>query len=273
MAQRALKRATRELRAAIPDGAEYNGVRNVINGIDDVIEEYNQFKQFLLQNNYNNVYAKVEAFTKEEDKFAFMFDFQKYPSSLNELNLEDDLIDVWKNINNSVKPYRKLVKVLKARRFLSSAINHKFNIHIFEGDVKFFSSNMTTGGFHHIFGEGVTQNSYGKIVNVLSTDYRGYTTTYAEIFHNGSFYKKGNYLDNVFQNYIDNDMFRQDWTKEELLDNIALAYTTKYFSGFKNRYIGQMSDAKQITICIKGGNNNQNIDFVKEIITSWPNNQ
>ena len=76
-----------------------------------------------------------------------------------------------------------------------------------------------------------------------------------------------------FQNYIENDMFRQDWTKEELLDNIALAYTTKYFSGFKNRYIGQMSDAKQITICIKGGNNNQNIDFLKETITAWPNNQ
>lgn len=271
LAQRALKRATRELRAAIPDGSEYNGVRNVINGIDDVIEEYNQFKQFLLQNNYNKVYAKVEAFTKEEDKFAFMFDFQKYPSSLNELNLEDDLIDVWKNINNSVKPYRKLVKVLKARKFLSSAINHKFNIHIFEGEVKFFSTNMTTGGFHHIFGEGVTQNSYGKIVNVLSTDYRGYAKTHAEIFHNSSFYKKGNYRNNVFQGYINNDMFRQDWTKEELLDNIALAYTTKYFvSG--NKYIGQMSDSKLITICVKDGNNNMNVDFINEIITAWPNN-
>ncbi|MEZ7508319.1 EndoU domain-containing protein [Cloacibacterium sp. Arc13] len=200
-----------------------------------------------------------------------MFDFQKYPSSLNELNLEDDLIDVWKNINNSVKPYRKIVKVLRARKFLSSAINHKFNIHIFEGEVKFFSTNMTTGGFHHIFGEGVTQNSYGKIVNVLSTDYRGYAKTHAEIFHNSSFYKKGNYRNNVFQGYINNDMFRQDWTKEELLDNIALAYTTKYFvSG--NKYIGQMSDSKLITICVKDGNNNMNVDFINEIITAWPNN-
>ena len=67
-------------------------------------------------------------------------------------------------------------------------------------------------------------------------------------------------------------MFRQDWTQEELLDNIALAYTTKYFSGTKNRYYGQMSDAKIIVICIKGGNSNLNVDFVNEIITAWPKN-
>ena len=54
-------------------------------------------------------------------------------------------------------------------------------------------------------------------------------------------------------------------------DNIALAYTTKYFvSG--NKYIGQMSDSKLITICVKDGNNNMNVDFINEIITAWPNN-
>ena len=121
-------------------------------------------------------------------------------------------------------------------------------------------------------GEGVTQNSYGKIVNVLSTDYRGYAKTHAEIFHSGILYKKGNYQNNIFQNYIDNDTFRQDWTREELLDNIALAYSNKYFSGYNNKYYGQMSDAKVITICIKGGNSNSNVDFVNEIITAWPNN-
>ena len=74
------------------------------------------------------------------------------------------------------------------------------------------------------------------------------------------------------RDYIDNDTFRQDWTREELLDNIALAYSNKYFSGYNNKYYGQMSDAKVITICIKGGNSNSNVDFVNEIITAWPNN-
>ena len=84
--------------------------------------------------------------------------------------------------------------------------------------------------------------------------------------------RSGNYQNNIFQNYIDNDTFRQDWTREELLDNIALAYSNKYFSGYNNKYYGQMSDAKVITICIKGGNSNSNVDFVNEIITAWPNN-
>lgn len=33
-----------------------------------------------------------------------------------------------------------------------------------------------------------------------------------------------------------------------------------------------MSDAKLITICVKEGNNNMNVDFINEIITAWPNN-
>ena len=39
-----------------------------------------------------------------------------------------------------------------------------------------------------------------------------------------------------------------------------------------NKYIGQMSDSKLITICVKDGNNNMNVDFINEIITAWPNN-
>ena len=71
---------------------------------------------------------------------------------------------------------------------------------------------------------------------------------------------------------MENDMFRGDWGKEELMDNIAFAYVNKYFSGDRNKYIGQMSDSKLITICVKDGNNNMNVDFINEIITAWPNN-
>ncbi|OJX28682.1 MAG: hypothetical protein BGO86_03540 [Chryseobacterium sp. 36-9] len=265
-----LRKSARKLKqVGIPDDFPPAGKKF----IDDIADMDTAVLNFLnsIQHTHPNIYNKVSKFANDEDKIAFMFDFEKYPTILKELNLEDDLIDIWRDIKDSVKPYRKLTKVLRARKFLNSAINHNFNIHIFQGEVKFFSTNMTTGGLHHMFGVGVTQNSFGKIVNIISKDYRGYAKTHAEIFHNGSFYKKGRYNNNVFQEYIDNDMFRQDWDKEELLDNIALAYSTKYFVS-KNKYIGQMSDAKQITICIKGGNSNSNVDYVNEIITAWPNN-
>jgi hypothetical protein len=60
-------------------------------------------------------------------------------------------------------------------------------------------------------------------------------------------------------------MFPRDWTKEELLENISLAYSKKVFTGKGNKYEGIMSDGKTLIICI------DDVNTITENIRSvWP---
>lgn len=60
-------------------------------------------------------------------------------------------------------------------------------------------------------------------------------------------------------------MFPRDWTKEELLENVSLAYTNKVFTGIGNQYAGIMSDGKTLIICIDDVNT-----INEKIKTIWP---
>ncbi|MEC5157471.1 EndoU domain-containing protein [Chryseobacterium sp. MP_3.2] len=260
LAQRAFKRATRRLRQAIPNGTEYNGIRNAINGIDDVIEEFNQFKQFLLQNNYNKVYTKVEAFANEEDKFAFMFDFKGKNSYLTELENEINIIDDWLEVSY-LKLYRKNIKFLKSYNFIiKDARCARLRQHILEGHHN--NTGTSVSGWHHIFGN-TNQNEFGRVIENTINNYdpRGYYSAQVEIKN-----QFGVYIPKTANGGI-NDMFPLKWQDKEVLENITLAFTTNVFrSG--NQFWGNMSDGKILVICING--NSKNIDATTIIATVWP---
>ncbi|OBW42175.1 hypothetical protein AB670_01472 [Chryseobacterium sp. MOF25P] len=71
-------------------------------------------------------------------------------------------------------------------------------------------------------------------------------------------------------------LFRQDWTKKEILDNLALAYTTKVCAQSTsptnpgNQYIGVISDGRTAVICIIDGQNGIYQDYINILKTSWP---
>ena len=67
-----------------------------------------------------------------------------------------------------------------------------------------------------------------------------------------------------------NDMFPRHWTKEELLENISLAFTNKTYFGPPNQYIGTLSDGKQLILCIDNIGNGGSIDVTTIIKTVWP---
>lgn len=64
---------------------------------------------------------------------------------------------------------------------------------------------------------------------------------------------------------IDNDMFPRQWTREELIENVAFAYKNKVSLGFKNQYLGNMSDGKKLILCIDNENT-----ATEKIRTIWP---
>ena len=216
------------------------------------------------------VVNKVKSFIHKEDRYAFMLEFRDHGIPyIQQLQNEPDLIDVWIKITTSVKKHRYSINLLKARKFLNTPLNTPRMDHVFHGEVDTSFTPPKASGFHHIYGIGVNVNAYGKIVRTLSKN-QGYALTNVEVFHSGTFYPKQAW-NNAAGTHLPilNDMFRQDWDREEIIDNIALAYTTlTYSSG--NKFVGAMSDNKHIIICIRGGNDGLVGFLNKGVITSWP---
>lgn len=221
---------------------------------------------------FPNVKSNVSNFTIQKDKYAFMLDFKNKNAELTSLNTEPNLINIWLNISPSVHQFRKSINFLKARRFIGLPMHDHFVKHVFEGEVH--PTTFRVGGFHYVPGVANTISAFGKIKRTLQVD-RGYKICHVEVFDaNGN--SRPKYIGNT-TNYVPNDMFRQDWTKTETLDNLALAYTTKIYtpnpnpsSNPGNKYIGVMSDGRSAIICIDGGQHNANVDYVNKLKTSWP---
>ncbi|MCD9575453.1 EndoU domain-containing protein [Flavobacterium soyae] len=121
------------------------------------------------------------------------------------------------------------------------------------------------GGWHHIEGN-VSSNNFGRIDNIVdASDSRGYFTANVSIKNtSGVWIPKRDGLGNL----IDNDMFPRHWSKQELIENISVAYTNKVHNGIGNQYRGLMSDGKTVIICINGNSNL--IDQTTSIKTLWP---
>lgn len=260
LARRALRRASANLKVHLDSSIPIEH-RNVIDELADLDGLLNSF-MLNLQQTHPTVYSKVNAFTDTDKKFAFMFDFENNANKLQELANDIDLIDAWQEIGHLLS-HRKNIKFLKGYNFIvNSPSNNRVRIHIFQGHHN--ASGTSVSGWHHIFGNN-NANSYGQINNIIGTpDALGYYNANVSIKNqNGVFIQKT-------ANGGVNSMFRRDWNESELLENFALAYTNKQYSGVNNQFIGEMSDGKTITICIGLGNNN--IDYTTPIKTLWPNN-
>lgn len=183
----------------------------------------------------------------------------QYARNVNGSPHQYTLVDIWKNDIKYLKNQRTF-EFLKSFNFISyDTRNNRLREHIFEGHI-YSSGNV--GGFHHIEG-GLDENAFGKIdLTVITADSKGYFTAYVSVKNSsGDWIEKRNFKGNL----IKNDMFPRDWTKEELLENVSLAYTNKVFTGIGNQYAGIMSDGKTLIICIDDVNT-----INEKIKTIWP---
>lgn len=218
----------------------------------------------------DNILTRFSTFTKEEkyDFFAYFYNV-KEEAKWTKMNFQHSrvvdgsphqytLVDIWKNDIKHLKNQRT-VEFLEGFNFIAyDARCNRLREHVFEGHV-YPSGNV--GGFHHIEGN-LNENAFGKIdLTVVTPDSRGYFTANVSIKISGEWIEKRNYEGNL----IKNDMFPRHWTKEELLENVSFAYSSKVYTGTGNQYIGTMSDGKTLIICI------DNVNTANEKIkTIWP---
>lgn len=219
----------------------------------------------------DNILTRFSTFTDDE-KYAFFADFYnlKKEADWTVMNVQYarvidgnvqqyTLVDIWKNDIKYLKNQRTF-EVLKSFNFVAyDTRNNRLREHLFEGHVYPLGD---VGGFHHIEGS-LDENAFGKIdLTVVTPDSKGYFTAYVSVKNSsGDWIEKRNFKGNL----IKNDMFPRDWTKEELLENVSLAYTNKVFTGIGNKYAGIMSDGKTLIICIDDVNT-----INEKIKTIWP---
>ncbi|WP_338840974.1 EndoU domain-containing protein [Flavobacterium ginsenosidimutans] len=262
LARRAFKRATKRLQQSIPPDNEYNELRTAVNSLDEIDSMFLEWLNSI-HISHPNVYNKLITFTDQEKKFAFMFDFQGRPSALDELEAAPHLIEeAWLEIAHLIT-HRNNVKFLKSFHFIDKDIRcERLREHLFQGHT-YPSGNV--GGWHHIEGN-VNSNNFGRIDNIIdASDSRGYFTANVSIKDtNGNWIPKRDGGGNL----INNDMFPRNWSRQELIENISVAYTNKVFNGTGNQYRGLMSDGKTVIICINGNANV--IDQTTNIKTLWP---
>ncbi|MBO6184068.1 MAG: hypothetical protein J6O88_05140 [Chryseobacterium sp.] len=287
------------LREAAKDLAEIDGglpsdfpaeAATFIYSIADLEAEFSDFLTSI--NHLTNVKNTVANFTNARDRYAFMSNFKKKDgtspiapnnsSNVIALNNEPDLISIWLNITPSLKKIRSSINFLRARKFIGLPVHNHFVQHVFEGELKpiLHQPFWKATGFHFVPGPGNMASPFGKIVDTLRVD-KGYklckvgvydtTQTPPVLIRKGSFGPGG-----IFE-YTETGIFRQDWTKSEVLDNLALAYSTKKYvpnllnpSNPGNQYVGIMSDNTYAVICIDNGENNNNVDYINILTTSWP---
>ena len=178
LAQRALKRATRELRAAIPDGDEYNEVRNVVNGINDIDQDLFDFLNDLQQNR-QTIYDKVINFTYEEERINFMFDFKGKTDKLKALEDEIDLIDAWADIKR-LRTERNRISFLKSYKYIAkTTTRNKIINHVINGEVRFNAATgiRKVGGYHLELGAN------GKILDTIYTDALGHKIPLRKVYN------------------------------------------------------------------------------------------
>jgi len=152
LAKRYFRKKSFELRQRIteqrindfPDNLIDNDVPITKQQANDLLEELASLNIHLdnfmlnLQQTHPTVYAKVDAFTDTDKKFAFMFDFENaHVSVLDELNLSPDLIDNWLEVEH-LFAHRKKLNFLKAYKRIkgeSGLLNH---VHL--GDSRLISN-------------------------------------------------------------------------------------------------------------------------------------
>jgi hypothetical protein len=255
---------------------------NAIRAIYDV-ESLIDLMQLKLNNlpSYANdkILTRFSTFTQEE-KYAFFADFYnlkkeadwtvmnvQYARNVNGSPQQYTLVDIWKNEIQYLKNQRTF-EILKSFNFVAyDTRNNRLREHVFEGHV-YSSGNV--GGFHHMEGN-LNVNNYGRIDLVIDeSDPLGYYVANISVKNpnTGNFISKGYYkkVGGVKTKFpIDNDMFPRQWTREELIENVAFAYKNKVSLGFKNQYLGSMSDGKKLILCIDNENT-----ATEKIRTIWP---
>lgn len=260
LAKRAFKRATRKLQQSIPSGSEYNELRTAVNSLDELDNLLVYFLQSL-QTTHPTVFSRVNNFTTQEKKFTFMFDFEGRPSALSELETNPYLLDdAWDDILH-LTTYRNNLEFLESYYFINKDVRcAKLRDHLLTGHYN--STGTSVSGWHHIEGNS-SENAYGRIDNIIDdSDPRGYFSANVSIKNQFGFF-----ISKTANGGL-NDMFPRHWTKEELLENISLAFINKTYHGPPNQYIGTLNDGKQLIICING--NAGLIDATTSIKTVWP---
>lgn len=287
------------LREAAKDLAEMDGglpsnfppeAATFIYAISDLEAEFSKFLQSI--DHLTNVKDAVVNFTNARDRYAFMSDFKKKDGSLPTapnnspnviaLNNNPSLITIWLNITSGLKKFRSSINFLKARKFIGLPVHNHFVQHVFEGELKPILHHpfWKASGFHFVPGSGNTVSPFGEIIKTLRID-KGYRNCHVAVYDTSHTppvpIRKGALLSGGIFQYTETGIFRQDWTKNEILDNLALVYSTKKYipdplnpSSPGNQYVGIMSDNRAAIICIENGENDNNVDYANVLVTSWP---
>lgn len=214
-----------------------------------------------------DVTAKFDALD-DTKKLDFYYDFRNSDSALARFNAKPYLIDeAWANVKYLV-PYRKNIKFLESFYWISKnpTIRNRIINHVLMGEARVYSNGFVKKGGFHFAPEGSSTFGNGKIVYVYPqyVDPRGHRVCRVEIKDSTNTYyekKKAN------GEWIENDMFRGDWEEDELLENIALGYTTKRFEK-GNTFIGSMSDGKRLVMYVNG--NTDEIDSSTFLSSCFP---
>jgi len=134
LARRALRRASANLKDHLDSSIPIEH-RNVIDELADLDGLLNSF-MLNLQQTHPTVYAKVNAFTDNDKKFAFMFDFENRVGDLSKLNQNQGIaVNRWSTLFDSKCPDRidldllentslfNRIESLYARPFLRDKLN------------------------------------------------------------------------------------------------------------------------------------------------------
>lgn len=131
------------MRQNIPSGSEYNDLRNALNGIDDLLQDLNNFINDI-RISHPSVHSEV-ILMSEKNQLDFMFDFEGNKIMLDQLQTNPYLIqESWEIIVDDLKNLRKDINFLKNH----NKIIHNLELinHIHTGDVKLILNNSGPTG-------------------------------------------------------------------------------------------------------------------------------
>jgi hypothetical protein len=267
LARRAFNRATKRLQQSIPAGSQYNELRTAVNSLDELDSLLIDFLQSI-QTTYPNVFARVNNFSTQEKKFAFMFDFEESPNKLDILNANDgELVEQWSKVEY-FKPKRKELDFLIDLKKLKNS--DELEIEVFKGrsgkKLKLEFENLPpphpdnrytwdAKGVHHkealqSFGSG----GKGRIVAGTEVDVGpqglGYYKAKVEVY-NPEFPNNGGWKVKDSKGGK-STFFPDSWTKQKLQEELAFAFESKIYQK-NNIWHGKMSDGIKVQFHIDNG--------------------
>lgn len=241
-----LRKASKEIKeegypAEWVNDPDYQPVMSKIDDLTDMTAEFNAFRNRLDTLGFSEVKNKFN--TLDEGKqLDFYYDFRNSDSKLAQLNADTNLINSWDEIKTLTK-HRNNIVFLKWHNYIKNDIN--LLDHILKGQIY----NGKSYGIH----SKIYQNQYVEILSIVNPPTnlnKHYRATVSAKNTAGIFITKLNRKGTAPGH---STIFRDDWdTQEKLIEEISMAFTTKYYTGTWNKYRGIMSDG---TVCEMGIDN------------------